>query len=491
MNCHQAAKRMIDLFDVEKPGMEPLAEHLQNCPECRLRFCEERRAFDTLRPVQRIVASQQFKGKVMNAIVVEARRESVQSERRWNRGWPRWVAVGCAAALLLLVLPMLPFGRGGSQAAGLKLLAQSLEAMSNLETVHVIGRMRTLPGDNFELIGTKYEFVPLELWREYGNPSRWRVEKTGRVVVMDGQSSLLYIPGANAAMRGTPQSGFVEWLRPLLNPKNILQSELDAAQKGVVETRLAESRGVLTLSARRKARVESTPRSGSVEWLHPLFSPENTLHLESDATQKSPAEAALAEPDGVLTLTTHQKARGDFANSWAKNQSIEESDHTCIYKFDASSKRLEGLQVLINENGGQTSVLELTDFRYNETFPSNLFGLQLPSGVNWILEPAAMPPSSVTLNSPRETAEYFFDALAHEDWEAVLEVEPASRVDDRIKGYYGGLKVVSIGKAFKSGLYRGYFVPYEIQLRNGSTIKQKLAVRNDNPAGRWIVDGGW
>jgi hypothetical protein len=428
---------MTDSFDVEKhPGTESLREHLKNCPECRARFEEEQRAFEAVRPGRRIVASQHFKEKAMKAIIAEAERENAKLQRHWSwRGWPKWVAVGCAAALLLLVLPMLPIGKGGSQAPGLKLLAQSVEAMSNLQTVHMIGRMRTVPGDNFELIGTKYDFVSLELWREYGHPPRWRVEKTGRVVVMDGQSSLLYISSINHAAKGTPQTGFVEWLRPLLSPENILQSELDAAKNGA-------------------------------------------------------AEAKLAESDGTLTLTVHQKARGDFANSWVKDQSIEESDHTCVYKFDAASKRLEGLQVLLHEGTKDVTVLELTDIRYNETFPPNLFALQLPSDVNWAVDSAAMKPASVTLSGPMETAEYFFDALAHEDWNAVLEVYPGSRVNDNVKHLYGGLQVVSIGKAFKSGLYAGYYVPYEIRLRDGSTRKWNLAVRNDNPSGRWMFDGG-
>lgn len=373
----------------------------------------------------------------MKAIVAEAERENAQAEnRRHWRSWPRWAAVACAAALLLLILPMLPIGKGASGSAGLKLLAQSVEAMSNLQTVHMIGRMRTVAGDNFELVGTQYEFVPVELWREYGNTPRWRVEKTGRVVVMDGQSSILYISGHNAAMKGTPESGFVEWLRPLLSPESILQAELDAARKGATEAKVVES-------------------------------------------------------DGVLTLTVHQKARGDFANSWAKDKSIVESDHACIYKFDAATKRLEGLQVIINAGGKEVSVLELTDVRYNEAFPASLFALQLPSDVNWFVEPAALRPASATLTGPKETAEYFFDALAREDWNAVLEVLPMSQVDDGIKQQYGGLKVVSIGKPFKSGLYPGYFVPYQLRLRDGSSKTHKLAVRNDNPEGRWTVDGGF
>jgi RNA polymerase sigma-70 factor (ECF subfamily) len=48
-----------------------------------------------------------------------------------------------------------------------------------------------------------------------------------------------------------------------------------------------------------------------------------------------------------------------------------------------------------------------------------------------------------------------------------------------------------IGEPFQSGIYRGYFVPYQIRMRNGYVKSHNLAVRNDNPNGRWMVEGGF
>ena len=177
-------------------------------------------------------------------------------KRRGPRGaGRRW---RCAAAALLVVLPLLPV-----KSTGVALLAQSVQAMANVHTVHITGRIRTLPNDNFELIGTQYDFVPIEIWREYSTPPRWRVEKPGRVVVMDGQSSVLYFKSTNEALKGTPHAGFFEWLRPLLDPQSILQNELAAARRG-------EARAAV---------------SGS-------------------------------------TVAMHRQARGNFANDWARNKSI-------------------------------------------------------------------------------------------------------------------------------------------------------------------------
>ena len=65
-----------------------------------------------------------------------------------------------------------------------------------------------------------------------------------------------------------------------------------------------------------------------------------------------------------------------------------------------------------------------------------------------------------------------------------------SPVNQRLKDYLGGLEIVSLGKPFTSQAYPGQFVPYEIKLKDGTVKKHNLAVRKDNPAGRWQVDGG-
>jgi len=394
----------------------------------------EQEVLDRIRPTQRIAASNSFRERVMKAIVEQNAQEGLRSIWRW-RSWPRWVLVGCAGALLLLLLPMLPTGKVAPKSPGMALLAQSVQAMSNVQTVHIIGRIRTLPGDNFELVGAEYDFVPIEIWREYTNPPRWRVEKPGRVVVMNGQSALLYISSINSAMTGSPEAGFVKWLRPMLDPPSILENELAAARQGA-------------------------------------------------------AQSAVSESNGVTTVALRRQAQGNFANDWARNKSIPESDHTAVYRFDSGSKRLEGVQIVVSLGGTGVVVAEFTDFRYNEAFPQSLYTVQLPADVNWMTDSAAKP-ALVSLNGPKEAAAYFFDALAREDWDSVLQVSPGTRVQSVIKQVYGGLQVISIGEPFQSGLYPGYFVPYQVRLRNGETKTWKLAVRNDNPVHRWMVDGGY
>jgi hypothetical protein len=65
-----------------------------------------------------------------------------------------------------------------------------------------------------------------------------------------------------------------------------------------------------------------------------------------------------------------------------------------------------------------------------------------------------------------------------------------SPVNQQVKDYLGGVEIVRLGESFTSKTYPGQFVPYEIKLSDGSVKKFNLAIRKDNPAGRWQVDGG-
>jgi outer membrane lipoprotein-sorting protein len=428
---------MTGLFDKEDtPESGPVREHLAKCPACRIYFEKQQELIERVKQPGRVAASHQFGARTMNAINHAAAQEAASTGTNWRwNGWLRWTVAACATALLILLIPMLT-GRFGGNHQAFTALAQSIDAMSAVQSIHMTGRMRTIPGDNFELIGADYDYVPLEMWRQFNPSSKWRVEKPGRIVVMDGSASTLYISTANSYMTASPNAGFVEWLRPLLDPQSILQNELDAARA-----------------------------------------------KQSDAT--------IAKANGTITLTVQSDAKGDFKNSWAKNKSILESDHACIYTFDAATKLLKSLRVSIRAGGQEVTVLELNDIRYDEVLPDSLFALQIPAGATQIVTPAEMSAPATAILDPKDTATYFFNAFAQEDWSALLSVYPASTVPDGLKKYYGHVTVLSIGQPFQSGLYPGYFVPYQIRLADGSVKSHNLAVRNDNPQKRWMVDGGF
>jgi hypothetical protein len=146
------------------------------------------------------------------------------------------------------------------------------------------------------------------------------------------------------------------------------------------------------------------------------------------------------------------------------------------------------MQLILNAKTGDVPVFEITNITYNESFDPKLFTIDLPANLISSVSPEEMPATRPLPQTPKEAAALFFDALSRQDVDALLTVYPVNAAPAWLK-QIKSLQVVSLGEPFQSGLYRGWFVPYEITI-NGETKKHNLAVRNDNAAHRWVFDGG-
>jgi len=440
MNCETCKELMIDYVEglVDDSARCDMESHLKECPSCSADMREHAQLHARLTANGRHLAGISLETSIMTRI---QRTPLPKSRRIAMLRKHKKAVVGIAAAAATLAVAVLAWmSFNSAEASAAEVLGQAIRAASNLRSVHIKANMRTAPRDNFELIGLQYDFVPHEMWKQFSDPPQWRIEKTGRVVIMDGQSSLLFIK-PNYAVKGGVNTGFVEWLKPLLDVDQVLDSELQSAEKQGWELTLSHEMG-------------------------------------PDAAPK-------------LIVTIEAKAQGDFTHDWLKNKGISESDNRRVYRFDALTKLLEDLKVYVHTDKQDVLVFELTQIDYNPPIDPTLFALELPKNVTWLEEPKILPDSDKYQQmSPEETARAFFQACAKEDWDEVLKFWPMSAVDDQIKRYLGGLEIISIGTSFKSGLYPGWFVPYEIKFKNGETKKFNLAVRNDNPAKRYVVDGG-
>ena len=347
-----------------------------------------------------------------------------------------------AAVIIIAVVLSINFWETSIPTAAAQVLTDAAKAVSNLNSVYIKAQIRTLPHDNFEYIGLDLDLVPNEMWKEFDGTAqgKWRIEKPGRVVVMDGKSSLLLIR-PNHAAEGGINTGFVQWLKPLLDVDKVLDSEVNLAQKQGSELVL-------------------------------------TRETASDGKDK-------------LVISVEAHAQGDFTNDWLKNKSISASDNIRIYTFDAETKLLETLDVYIHTGQEDVLVFQITEIQYNIEIDPTLFTVEVPEDVIWHGQPEELADNGkYEQMGPKEAAEAFFQACADENWDEVLKFWPASAVDQRLKMYLGGVEVISLGEPFQSGLYPGWFVPYEIKLQMGGIKKHNLAVRNDNPAKRYVVDGG-
>ncbi len=289
------------------------------------------------------------------------------------------------------------------------------------------------------------DFVRVEIWKMFGDPPKWRVEKPRRVAVMDGEYTLLMIHSwaGPIAFKASPRSGVVGWLTPLLDVHALLAHEQELAREQ--DSKL-------------------------------------TLRETKDAAGRS-----------KTVLTIEAKAQGDYSESdYLRNLLVAESDNTRVYTFDAATRRLEGMQVYVNTDSGQVLVFEATAIEYDMPVDPSLFALNVPEDATWYVPPYEMAdvPDNSTM-TPREAAEAIFTAMSDEDWDTLRGFAGSMFDSPDVRKFFGGLRIISIGRPFRSGMYPGWFVPYEIQFKSGGVKKHNLAIRNDNPKQQWVLDGGY
>jgi RNA polymerase sigma factor (sigma-70 family) len=304
--------------------------------------------------------------------------------------------------------------------------------------IHIRGQLRTFPGDNFSAIMPDAEPVTIELWKESGPKPKWRVEKPGRVVVMDGKSTVLYIkPPANMGNKipQASESAFdTDWLQRIARLSNAITNEI----------RMARAKGW---------KVELTDETGA------------------DGRDKS-----------VVTIETKS---GLADNDFLKNKSFDSSDLRGVYRFDAVTKRLESAQVYLLGKPDAEPIFETSQIDYGQAIDPALFHLDLPANVSWYKEPQKLPDNEKYASMTAEqAARAFFEACANEDWnEAEKFMSP---ITPELKKHLGGLEIVSLGESFAGNGFGGRFVPYEIKPR---PQEFNVRVSNANPAKRCVVTG--
>jgi outer membrane lipoprotein-sorting protein len=351
--------------------------------------------------------------------------------------------LAAAAVLVVAIVLSVPFlAPSTPSASAAQIFYQAAQAMSGLKSFHIRVEMRTPPGDNFAIIGLDYEFVPIDFWKQFTDEpwGKWRLEEPGRVVVQDGQQATMLMKGSNTVHESAKLNPEEWWTECLVEVNKVMARE---AQK----------------AAEHPAQFTSYREPGE------------------DGREKI-----------VITVEAQSKVP---PTDYLQNKYIDDSDHLTVYRFDAETKLLEDLQVYVHDNGKDVAVFRLVQAEYNIDLDPALFQLQLP--------PDVIRTATLTILSdnekyeqmtPKEAATAFFAACAKEDWNELLKYLGRTAVPERMKDYLGGLEVLELGEPFQSGGYAGWFVPYKIKLKSGGIKQHNLAVRNDNPAHRFELDGG-
>ncbi|MDH4203057.1 MAG: hypothetical protein OEV87_09190 [Phycisphaerae bacterium] len=325
-----------------------------------------------------------------------------------------------------------------------EVLTSAIQAVQNTYSIHIKAKLRTLPQDNFSYINPELDFVPIEMWAKQSGDGRvrMRIDKPRRQLTMDGQAATMIINHNYITQIETSAYGCFncDWLTRLIAVNELLENELKMAKDD----------------------------------------PHHEISVYHE------------EIDGQNLLVLQRYSQANVSkDDYLRNKFIQSAERTFYYYFDPETKVLIGMQMIVHTGGEDVLVFEITDIEYNPEIADSHFTLDIPSNATYHKEPEILPDNEKYANmTPKEAATAFFTACAQEDWEEYLKFNTESRVNEGWKRVIGGIEIISIGEPFQSEGYGGWFVPYEIKQKDGHIRKHNLALRNDNPAKRWVVDGG-
>jgi outer membrane lipoprotein-sorting protein len=303
--------------------------------------------------------------------------------------------------------------------------------------------LRTNPNDNFSAIRPDQNFWPIEIWKQFGDNAKWRIDKPGRIAFMNGQSTVMYLKYSNAANRfdqPSPDAFDTKWLHEVANVAQLLTSELG---------------GIRVQGNIMKVTKEAGANGAT----------KSVVTIESKSIL----------PDG----------------DYLKNKFFGGADTRREYVFNEQSNRLETVRIYLLKQSEAKLIFEVNQIDYNPTIEDAVFNPKLPENVYAVQEgmkalPDNQPYAAMT---PEQTSRAFFEACGRGDWDEVAKYTPVP-FNDRMKNILNSLQIVSIGSSFKSESYPGVFVPFEIEAKNGESQKGNLALKKDPNSNRWYFDGG-
>lgn len=447
IRCEFIHDRIADLFDdsLSHTERERLMVHIENCGDCRQYYNEISGLASMISSGSRNLSRTGFSERLVQEIRQE-NNPGPGDRIRADKEFPWKKALRIAASVLLLAAIALSFilvSVRNPAVAAEKLINRSLLAMLELKSVQMAFTIRTREFDNIDFIDPSGNFLECHLWKNFGPPPKWRMEKKGRMVLMDGKDQYMAISGSGYVMKGSPDAGFVSWMKIFLDPANLLESEKE----------LARSRN---------------------------------------------SSCSIAEKDGKIVLTIKAKALGNFRNTFALNSSVAESNNTRVYTFSKATMLPESLEVSVEAGQQLIPVIRLEQISYNQPIPDSLLSFFPTKSIPVIplSELDSVNRGGIKGISSVQAARIFFNAISNGDVKQLgrllpVEVLSGGNALKTMLQTYHGIRLVTLGKAFHSGLYPGDFVPFVLRLPSGDTASGNLALRRDNPSRSWNVDGGY
>lgn len=336
------------------------------------------------------------------------------------------ISLSAVAAVLLLVL--IPSGLSAKE-----ILTEAINALARVESIEMVVEVRTRPVENFRYIDLNEGFVTHHInIVQSDSLLKWRVDKGERVATGCGRDIHTWLPALRLGwhLDDVDNESVLGYMAGLLAPCEILKTEL-----------------------------------------------ENCMGNDE-------AEYKVSKTGNEIVLTVHAAPQGNFDNPYLLNSSIAESENVRRYVIDADSKRLKSATVSVIYGNREIVVLKMSAINYGQ--PKNDI-CRLDDGIKFI-ETESQPDGLKGL-SAEEAASSVLNAFA--DWdEGVLDkVMRREMSDATYREKFSGAKLISVGRAFTSGMGSSIFVPYTLELRDGTLHRHNISLQKTDTDG-WVVVGG-
>ncbi len=344
-------------------------------------------------------------------------------------------------------------------------LAEKARTAAQVDTsIHLSGRMRTPPRDNFSLIIAGLDFVPVEFWKQTSPELKWRINKGDREAVMDGDSTILFIkPEQAVKTEPTPSAFDTEWLHQMADLNEHLKEELAVAKSHGWLVKLAKTRG-----ADGKAKS--------------LVSIETKYNLTNQFDLKSPF---MMLPEMRLPA---RKGKPTIRDMYQK-QGLTTPNMRRVYSFDQQSSRLEAIQVYLAGVAGDPLIFEIQKIEYNQEPADSTYQLSLPEDVAILQDPVKLPDNEKYESlTPEQAARAFFEACGRSDWKEAEKFYP-NGINNRFKNLMAGLQVINIGAATAAEQKPTMLVPFEIKFSNGTVKTNLVGLQVYSRVKRWMIIG--
>ena len=231
------------------------------------------------------------------------------------------------------------------------------------------------------------------------------------------------------------------------------------------------------------------PGSGAIEDFATLLDPYTLLLREEPnfAERRNASYSKQVGPE-TITLTVEAPAEGDFSNDYLSGTSIDESDTRREYRFDRTTGRLIGLKIEQTDGKTPVTIAELQRIVYDIPLSDTLF--RAYDGIEWIdltkpvggVHFAAIAPEEAARKTLRRHADVGYGNTRRRT--RLLSARP-------YEGTICRLPPPRNTASLPFGTVRGSIrsLPSE-NVRWPHRKKIVLALRNDNPTGSWVADGG-